>query len=184
MNTDVLNQIDNALKYIWEYYIKQDYDKKHLLKEDTLKNALYFHLRNKLSALLEKHNLRIYTEFTDCLFKETKYRPDMVIAEITPDSEEEYLGNWVTKIISIIEIKYQSDSFSAIKNIESDYDKIYWYINNLSFDGKYYMATIWEAEDSATTWIRKNAAWAKGKLTELNASYENDEMRFYVCEHK
>jgi len=184
MNQEIINQIDTTLKYIWKYDIKQDYDKSYLLKEDTLKNALYYHLRNKLGALLEKHNLRIYTEFTDNIFNRTNYRPDIVIAEINPESEECYLGNCVTKIVSIIEIKFKNDSYSAIKNIESDYDKIHWYIDNLSSDIKYYMATIWEAEDDATTWIRKNAAWAKGKLTELNASYENDEMRFYVCDHK
>ena len=184
MDQKIINQIDAALKYIWEYDIKQDYDNSYLLKEDTLKNALYFHLRNKLGALLEKYNLRIYTEFTDDVFKGTSCRPDIVIAQINPKSEECYLGKRVTKAVAIIEIKFQSDSYSAIKNIENDYDKIRWYVDNLSSDGKYYMATIWEAEDNATTWIRKNAAWAKGKLTELNASYENDEMRFYVCDHK
>ena len=184
MDKEIFNQIDTVLKYIWEYDIKQDYDKQYLLKEDTLKNALYFHLRNKLSALFEKYNLRIYTEFTDDIFKRTSCRPDLIIAEINPDLEEDYLGKCVTRIVSIIEIKFQSNSYSAIKNIKSDYDKIHWYINNLSFDGKCYMATIWEADDKPTTWIRKNAKWAKGKLTELNASYENDEMRFYVYEHK
>ena len=44
------------------------------------------------------------------------------------------------------------------------------------------MATIWEYEDEATSWI-DNDEWAKDKLTELNASFENDEMRFYVIKH-
>lgn len=184
MNKEILTQIDNTIKYIWTYDIKQDYDNKYLLKEDTLKNAFYFHLRNKMSSLLEQYNLRIYTEFTDNIFKGTNHRPDIIIAKIDPNSEENYLGDWITEVVSIIEIKYQSDSYSAIKNIESDYEKIRWYTENLSVDAKYYMATIWEVEDSATTWIRKNAKWAKGKLTELNASYESDEMRFYIYEHK
>jgi hypothetical protein len=47
------------------------------------------------------------------------------------------------------------------------------------------MATIWEYEDDETNWARKNAAWAKNTLTELNASYEREfgDMRFYVWEH-
>ncbi|MGN1316079.1 MAG: hypothetical protein ACI4VW_03360 [Acutalibacteraceae bacterium] len=48
------------------------------------------------------------------------------------------------------------------------------------------MATIWENEDDKTTWIRKNAAWAKDKVLELNASYKRNsenELQFYVCEH-
>jgi len=48
------------------------------------------------------------------------------------------------------------------------------------------MATIWEYEDDASGWIRKNAAWAKGRVTELNASYKrnsDDETQFYVVKH-
>ena len=47
INKEITTEINNAIKYIWEYDIKQDYNKYYLLKEDTLKNALYFHLRNK-----------------------------------------------------------------------------------------------------------------------------------------
>ena len=41
-------------------------------------------------------------------------------------------------------------------------------------------------EDKPKNWTRKNAAWAKNLLTELNASYElgTTDMRFYVFEHK
>lgn len=46
------------------------------------------------------------------------------------------------------------------------------------------MATIWEHEDDATSWEPENSIWAKNTLTELNASYEDGQMRFYVCEHK
>lgn len=44
---------------------------------------------------------------------------------------------------------------------------------------------IWEYEDEATSWERKNAAWAKNRLVELNASYdEKKDMRFYISEHQ
>ena len=48
------------------------------------------------------------------------------------------------------------------------------------------MATIWEYEDEETSWERKNASWAKDRLTELNASYKpgTHNMRFYIKEHE
>ena len=66
-----------------------------------------------------------------------------------------------------------------------DYDKLKEYIDELKIEGKLYMATIWECEDHQTTWIRKNAAWAKGRATELNASFARgtSEPQFYVAEH-
>lgn len=182
MNKDLLNQIDNTIKYIWTYDIKQDYDKNYLLKEDTLKNALYFHLRNKLSTLLEKYNLRIFTEFNTDVFRGTGYRPDMIIAQIKEEPEG-FLGDCIEDYACIIELKFKG-TFQGAENILEDYDKIKHYIENLKIDCNYYMATIWEYEDKPTSWTRKNAAWAKGKLTELNASFEKDEMRFYICEHK
>ena len=46
MHKEVLDTIHRRIKYIWEEKIKEDYDDGWLLKEDTLKNALYFHLRS------------------------------------------------------------------------------------------------------------------------------------------
>lgn len=40
----VLKEIHNTIKYIWEYDIPRDYEKRILLKEDTFKNSLYFRL--------------------------------------------------------------------------------------------------------------------------------------------
>lgn len=182
MNKELLIQIDTAIKYIWMYDIKQDYDNDYLLKEDALKNALYFHLRNKLSSLLDQYNLRIYTEFNTDVFRSTGYRPDMIIAQIK-DEPEGFLGDCIEDYACVIEIKFKG-SFQGAETILKDYEKIKYYIENLNIDCNYYIATIWENEDNATSWIRKNAAWAKDKLTELNASYENDEMRFYIFEHK
>jgi hypothetical protein len=54
----ILNEINNIIKSIWVNDIKLDYDNGHLLKEDTLKNSLYFHLRTKLSNILEENDLR------------------------------------------------------------------------------------------------------------------------------
>ena len=182
MDKHIQHQIDSILKYIWMYDIKRDYDCGYLLKEDTLKNALYFHLRTKLSALMEKYHLRIYTEFTDDLLKGTKRVPDLVVVKADPDSPYVW-GDAVTEIVLIMEIKYKYGRGASVDAIANDFEKIKWYTENLDSDCLYYMATIWEENDEDTSWIRKNAAWAKGKLTELNASYEKDQMRFYITEH-
>ena len=65
MDKEVLDTIHRRIKYIWEEKIKEDYDDGWLLGEDTLKNALYYHMRKELSVLFTENNLRIFTEFTD-----------------------------------------------------------------------------------------------------------------------
>ena len=173
MNNEIFETIHRRIKYIWEEKIKEDYTDGWLLKEDTLKNALYHHLRNELSSVFAENDIRIFTEFTDGEFKGTKKRPDMVIA--TTDTKE---------IIAVIEIKYKKANI--VDPIYADYDKLEDYINRLNVNANLYMATIWEEFDEPTTWIRKNASWAKGKVTELNASYiigSDYEPQFYVYEH-
>ena len=56
MDKKVLDLIHRRVKYIWEEKIKEDYDDGWLLKEDTLKNALYHHLRNELSIVFAENN--------------------------------------------------------------------------------------------------------------------------------
>ena len=185
MDKEILDTIHRRIKYIWEEKIKEDYDDGWLLKEDTLKNVLYFHLRNELSVLFAENNIRIFTEFTDDKFKNTGYRPDMVIAEVDFDKEDgTYYGDDVKECIAVIEIKFKTKN--GADAISADYDKLETYISKLNVNAHLYMATIWEEFDEPTTWIRKNAAWAKGKVTELNASYIKNsdyETQFYVCEH-
>ena len=98
----------------------------------------------------------------------------------------DYLGETVEDILAVIEIKLKN-GFAGSNTIYNDYEKLKCYAQKLGVSAKLYMATIWEYEDEPTTWERKNAAWAKGRLTELNASYvrgSDHEMRFYVCPHK
>ena len=173
------------IKKIWTKEIKRDYKTGWLLKEDTLKNALYFHLRNELGVLFAENNIRIFTEFTDDKFKNTGYRPDMVIAEMDLDKEDgTYYGDDVKECLAVIEIKFKTKN--GADTISADYDKLEAYISKLNVNAHLYMATIWEEFDEPTTWIRKNAAWAKDKVTELNASYIKNsdyQTQFYVCEH-
>ena len=95
-----------------------------------------------------------------------------------------YWGDAVTECLAVIEIKYKANA-SASRDIIADYEKLRYYIEKLNVESKLYMATIWECEDDPTTWERKNAAWAKGKVTELNASFEPGtwNMRFYIAPH-
>ena len=185
MNTEIQTIIHKTLTEIWEKDIPGDYNDRWLLKEDTLKNALYFHLRSQLGTLFDENNIRIFTEFTDEKFKGSGYRPDIVIVRIDPNKPVSYWGNAVVECLAVIEIKYKA-GFKPHEEIKADYEKLKYYAEDLTVTGNLYMATIWEYEDDATTWIRKNAAWAKGKVTELNASYErgpNQKMRFYVHNH-
>lgn len=78
MNIDTIKTIGNAIKEIWCNNIKYDYENFSLLKEDTLKNSFYFHLRNKLTdRFLEENRLKIYTEYYH-----DGLRADLVIAQL------------------------------------------------------------------------------------------------------
>ncbi len=185
MDKQISDVIHNKIKSIWLEKIKKDYKDGWLLKEDTLKNALYYHLRSELSDCFEENNIRVFTEFTDGEFKGSKMRPDMVVAAVDFENEDMgYYGNQVKECIAVIEIKYKNKD--AVDTIYDDYDKLKEYIHKLGVSAHLYMATIWENFDKPTTWIRKNAAWAKGQVTELNASYIEGteyEPQFYVYEH-
>ena len=181
----ILELIDYTIKNIWENEIAYDYDDGWLLKEDTLKNSFYFHLRTKVGKIFDENDIRIFTEFRDDKFRKSGFIPDMVIAKIGWDGNTNYYGDDVEECLCVIEFKLKT-GYNSANTIYNDYQKLYDYTQKLGVDCKIYMATIWEYEDDATNWERKNAAWAKNHLTELNASYEpgTTNMRFYVFEHK
>ena len=82
-------------------------------------------------------------------------------------------------------MKYKT-GFPASEEIYADYDKLQYYVETLGIGCKLYMATIWEYEDDETAWVGEGSLWAKGKVTELNASYKRDtncEPQFYVFKH-
>lgn len=183
-NLELVRKIEEALESIWKNEIRADYEGGWLLKEDTLKNAMYFHLRNRLAKTLDGNGIRIFTEFTDCEFKHSGYRPDMVIAKVDADSNANYWGDAVTECLAVIELKYKT-GFAASEEIYADYDKLKYYVETLGLECKLYMATIWEYEDEESPWA-DDAEWLKGRVTELNASYKqnsNYEPQFYVVRH-
>lgn len=184
-NEELLDLIDKTMISIWENEVKADYNSEWIMMEDPVKCSLYFHLRNRLGKIFEENNIRIYTEYNIKKFLGENKRPDMVIARINPEMDYDFLGEAVTDILAIIEIKLQA-GFRSASNIYNDYEKMKEYAQKLPKTAKLYMAAIWEWEDEATSWERKNAAWAKGVLTELNASYikkSNYEIQFYTYQH-
>lgn len=185
MDAKLTEVIDCAIKHIWINDIKADYDNGWLLKEDTLKVSFCHYLRMKLENFFYDNDIRIFTEFTDDVFKGRGFRPDIVIAKVDFDKESKYYGDYVVECLAVIELKFKK-GYTASNDIYSDYEKLYTYIKDIGIECPMYMATIWEYEDDETLWERKNAAWAKGKLTELNASYDkkSKEMRFYVGLHE
>ncbi len=185
MDKKVLKEIDNAIKYIWKYDIKKDYEDYSLLREDTLKNALYFHLRTKIGSLLDEHNIKIFTEFNLDKFRNTNYRPDMVLIQLDTETEHSSLEDCIKEYVCIIELKFKGAFTNIPDLIYKDYDKIRHYIENMDLNcPKYYMATIWEEYPDSKQWL-DNESWAKGLVTELNADFNSKgNMQFYVKEHK
>ncbi|MGN1316080.1 MAG: hypothetical protein ACI4VW_03365 [Acutalibacteraceae bacterium] len=115
MDKDVLDTINKRLQYIWEEKIKEDCDNGWLLKEDTLKNALYYHIRRELSSLFQEQNIRVFTEFNDGEFKKLNLRPDMVIATVDlGNTDGGYYGNDIKECLALIEIKFKSN-FNSYK---------------------------------------------------------------------
>ncbi len=185
MEKEIFDTIHRRIKYIWEERIKEDYELDWLYRESTLKSALYHHIRTECSDLFQKEDIRLFTEFTDDKFNSMKCRPDLVIAKV--DSEKgkyNYYSEAIGSILAVFEIKFISTEKEADR-VYADYKKLEEYINN-GIDAHLYMVTIWECEDDDTSWIRKNAKWAKGRVTELNALIKKKsdwETQFYVFEH-
>ena len=175
----VLEEIDNVIKETWLNNISKDYAEAYILKEDSLKSCLYYHMRRRLASLLKKHNLRIFTEFD---FQELNFRADMVIAKVNPYTEEHLRASISNEdIIAIIELKYTCNgSDQTAKWIKHDISKIKKYLQNIKC--QYYFAVIYEVECSVLNWMDKRSSnnWASGFVTELNAGYIDGEMQFEI----
>ena len=87
--------------------------------------------------------------------------------------------------MAIFELKYKA-GYAAIKEIRSDVLKLKSYIEDNQIDAMYYLMAIselaWE-KDSFFEDNEKNT-WAKGKVTELVATYRQDadEVIFSILE--
>ena len=174
--------IDKTIKEIWVNEIKKDYDEDYLLKEDSLKNSLYFHIRSKLEDVLIDNNLRIYPEF---YFPELKYRADLVIVQMDTESENYYLRDRVKEVVAIFELKYvnASNNDEATEQwVMEDIKKFKRYIQEGQLNAQFYFAVIYENERKRMNWMdqRSSKYWAKGRVTELDAAIVGEKMQFEV----
>jgi hypothetical protein len=186
MNFELIQYIDKSIKEIWTNEICEDYTSHSILKEDSLKNALYHHLRARLDGY-KKDNIRIFTEFSDNLLKGTGVRADVAIVKLKDKLEMPYLGDDIEEIISLIELKFNGDRCQPYQ-VMSDIDKAKKYIKELKMDNcQFYLGFLHECSYpiKEIKWLDKRASstWAKGRVTELTACRFDeigDEMQFVV----
>jgi len=176
----VLKEIDRVIKESWLKNIKSDYHNNHILKEDSLKNCLYHHIRRKLGTrFLEEHNLRIYSEFNEADMKGIGRKADIAIVEIGDDYKS-HLSDNIRYIHFIIELKYGSSD----KDFFTDINKVKEYINYWQIDCLFYLGFIAEKPYDCPKWLDKRATnnWADKKVTVLsaNSDFDNDTIQFYV----
>lgn len=174
--------IDSAIKNIWVDKISKDHESFYLLKEDTLKNALYYHLRTELASLLDQHNLRIYTEF-----HHGGFIADLAIVKLKDDpGDSDHLKDDIETVLAIIEMKYKA--CGTMKFFEDDVLKIKNYINATPLaTTQYYLAFIHEVEYEYIeddSWLTlEQQLWAKDRLTELSGHYIDEKMKWTVLSH-
>lgn len=176
----VKKDIDKNIKEVWLNEICEDYGKGMLIKEASLQCSFYHHLIHRLTSILEENNLYIYPEV---YFKELKYYADLAIVEMDMNQQTIYLGDRMTDVAAIIELKYDGgNSKTASDYIKRDMPKIKTYVHSLPYDCQYYFGVIYETECEWLHWFDKRSTnnWAGGCLTELNAGYLNEQMYFEV----
>lgn len=176
----VKKQIDKIIKEVWLEDISADYCEGNLIKEASLQCSLYHHLQERLSSILHDNNLHIYPEF---YFKDLKYYADLAIVEMDMNLDTNFLGNRMTDIAAIIELKYDGgNSQSAADYIMTDKPKLKEYVSKLPYECQYYFGVIYETDCEWLHWFdgRSTNNWASGRLTELNAGYLDEEMCFEV----
>jgi len=104
---ELATYIDRVIKEVWKNEIRNDYNNGYLLHEDTLKNALYYYLRQRLGRLLEEENIRIFAEFNSGPLSGKGVRADLAIVKIDDDCADK-LEDRIIKVYALIELKYEN----------------------------------------------------------------------------
>ena len=178
----VQKQIDATIKEIWSKNIPKDFEEGYIINEDCLKMSLCYHLRRKLASVLRENNLRIYTEK---YFSGMKKKPDIIIAEIRDDFEENTLYSSIREedVVALLELKFCSDTAKSTSDwMKEDLQKLKEYVQKSKVQCQLYFAVIYEVECEWLHWFDKRSTnnWAAGRVTELDAGMINGNMEFEV----
>lgn len=177
---NVIEFIDKTIKESWLYDIRSDYFNSSILLEDTLKNSFYYHIRTKLTdQYMNEHNLRLYTE----LHTSNNERIDLALVKIDPTIKG-HIRDIIVEYIAVIELKYKAGHVST-NPFYKDIEKIHSYIKGKEHSNcQYYIGFIHETsyDMSEDKWLyeKDQTTWAKGKVTELTAFYNEEEMKFLI----
>ena len=181
----IYTKVHQTIMDVWHYDIKSDYNHHFLFKEDTLKNAMYHHIRNRLGdTFIKDNNLAIFTEY----YIETNQKIDLVVVKIDVDkAKNDYLGNCVEEIIAIVEMKYKGPYVSE-KHFINDVEKILVFTNQFTSEAtKFFLAFIREKyflADEVTNFLSFYEGYPSGRIVELLSygSVEEDDMVWKVFE--
>ncbi len=183
----IYRKVHQTIKEVWLCDIKNDYNNYFLLKEDTLKNAIYYHLRNRLGdTFIKENHLAIFTEYKI----DTGQKIDLVVVEIDAiKAKTSYLGDCVKKVIAVIEIKYKG-KYASDEIFNKDINKILGYSKVFrDVDSKLYVAFVREkyfSSDNVTYFLPDNKkTLAKNKIVEMLAYWlsDDDSTQWIVKEH-
>lgn len=175
----LLSEIQRNVKEIWKKDIRNDYMNGRLLKEDTLKNSFYFHLRRRMDDMFKAANVVVFTEFR---LKGLNQIADIAIVKIdswNPGESEKNLEDSVIDIIAVFELKYKSYSKQIEEAIYHDRDKIHQYVESYKYkypNCRYYYVILYEELVDPFFWMdAEDRSWAQGRVTELASGYVDKE---------
>lgn len=178
----VRQQIDDVVQEIWMKNIPKDFKDGYIINEDCLKMSLCYHLRRKLSTVLKENNLRIYTEkYFPCI----KKKPDIIIAEMRENFTEDSLYSSIREedVAALFELKFTSDTAESTANwMKEDIRKMKEYVQKSKVPGRLYFVVIYEVECAWLHWLdgRSSNNWAAGRVTELDAGWINQKMKYEI----
>lgn len=168
--------LDQLIKDTWVTNIKKDYEEKYLYMEDSLKNALYHHLRSKIDL---SGDVRIYTEFRLSCGR----RVDIAIVKVDFEkARSHHLSESIHSIEALIEIKYikaglpDKDFYKDLKKLSDYY---------ISYPGaKLYAAFIHEEHYSKEDlrWIdyANLSDETKSNINEISGYLDSETSEFIV----
>ena len=182
VNEEIKKKIDQTIKEIWLKNIPKDFDEGYIINEDCLKMSLCYHLRRKLASLLKENNFRIYTEK---YFPGMKKKPDIIIAEMREDFEENTLYSSIREedVVALLELKFTSDTAQSTADwMKEDLKKLKGYVQKSKLQCQLYFAVIYEIECEWLHWLDKRSTnnWAANRVTELDAGYIDGVMQYEV----